>query len=318
MIELDGYSLVAIYSAMAIYTIAFVLFAVDMAQRSSRKAPPRPEKTPGQVAQFRGAVTVLQQKSPPAEAPTVATRIGQAAFALVVLGWLLHVGGVVLRTLAQGFVPWASMFEFSLTSSAISVGVFIVIQRWLDVKFLGVYLVGFTLLSLGVGTVNFYVPVKPLPPALDSYWLVIHVFVASLATAFFTLGAGLAIGQLVQSAREAGKRSFSWFTSLPDSTRLETMSYMLNVIGFVFWSFTLIAGAIWAERSWGRYWGWDNKEVWTFIVWVVYAGYVHARATRGWRGTRSSWLALVGFATVIFNYTAVNLFLPGLHAYSGI
>lgn len=96
------------------------------------------------------------------------------------------------------------------------------------------------------------------------------------------------------------------------------MSYMLNVIGFVFWSFTLIAGAIWAERSWGRYWGWDNKEVWTFIVWVVYAGYVHARATRGWRGTRSSWLALVGFATVIFNYTAVNLFLPGLHAYSGI
>jgi ABC-type transport system involved in cytochrome c biogenesis permease subunit len=93
---------------------------------------------------------------------------------------VLHVAGVVLRGVAQGFVPWANMFEFSLTSSAIVVGVFVVIQRWQDLKFLGVYITGFALVTLGVGTVNFYVPVKPLPDALDSYWLIIHVFVASL------------------------------------------------------------------------------------------------------------------------------------------
>ena len=92
----------------------------------------------------------------------------------------------------------------------------------------------------------------------------------------------------------------------------------MNIIGFIMWTFTLMAGAIWAETAWGRYWGWDTKEVWTFIIWVVYAGYIHARATRGWRGSRSAWLAIIGFSTVLFNFTVVNLFFKGLHAYSGL
>ena len=96
------------------------------------------------------------------------------------------------------------------------------------------------------------------------------------------------------------------------------MAYRVNVIGFVFWTFTLIAGAIWAERAWGRYWGWDTKEVWTFIIWTIFAGYIHARATRGWRGSRSAWLAIIGFTAVLFNFTIVNLFFKGLHAYSGL
>jgi cytochrome c-type biogenesis protein CcsB len=96
------------------------------------------------------------------------------------------------------------------------------------------------------------------------------------------------------------------------------MSYRLIVIGFVFWTFTLMAGSIWAEHAWGRYWGWDTKEVWTFIVWVMFAGYIHARATRGWRGSRSATLAIVGFGAVLFNFTVVNLFFKGLHSYSGL
>lgn len=154
---------------------------------------------------------------------------------------------------AQGFVPWANMFEFSLTSSAIVVGVFIVLQRWQNLKFLGVYVTGFALITLGVGTVNFYVPVKPLPPALDSYWLIIHVFVASLGTAFFAIGAGLSIVQLLQARREAGKKSLTLLKTLPDAVKLENLAYLVTVVGFVFWTFILIAGAIWAERAWGRY-----------------------------------------------------------------
>jgi cytochrome c-type biogenesis protein CcsB len=96
------------------------------------------------------------------------------------------------------------------------------------------------------------------------------------------------------------------------------MAYRVNVIGFVLWTFTLIFGAIWAERAWGRYWGWDTKEVWTFVVWVVFAGYIHARATRGWRGSRSAILAIIGFAAVLFNFIVVNMFFTGLHAYSGL
>ena len=107
-------------------------------------------------------------------------------------------------------------------------------------------------------------------------------------------------------------------SALPGSERLEDLAFRVNVVGFILWTFTLVAGAIWAEAAWGRYWGWDTKEVWTFIIWVVYAGYLHARGTKGWRGTPSAWLSIVGFATVMFNFGVVNVFFKGLHSYSGL
>jgi cytochrome c-type biogenesis protein CcsB len=111
------------------------------------------------------------------------------------------------------------------------------------------------------------------------------------------------------------KRVLALFT---EELKLEKMAYRFNIIGFILWTFTLIAGAIWAERAWHRYWGWDTKEVWTFIIWTIYAGYLHANATRGWSGRRSAWLALIGFAAILFNFTIVNLFFKGLHVYSGL
>src|SRR5699024_9618109 len=103
----------------------------------------------------------------------------------------------------------------------------------------------------------------------------------------------------------------------PSSLALENWSYRLNALGFVLWTFTLIAGSIWAEQAWGRYWNWDTKEVWTFVIWVLYAGYLHARATRGWTGTRSAWLNITGFLAVVFTYTIVNLYFPSLPSYAG-
>jgi cytochrome c-type biogenesis protein CcsB len=216
-------------------------------------------------------------------------------------------------------VPWANLFEFSLTGTAIIMGVFLAAQLWKDLRFLGAYATGIVVLLLTLATVNFYVDVVPLPPPLQSAWLVIHVLVAILGTGFFAIGAGLSITQLLQQRREAGKFGrVGFLKTLPGSEALEALAYRVNVVGFVLWTFTLICGAIWAERAWGRYWGWDTKEVWTFIIWVVFAGYIHARATRGWRGSRSAWLAIIGFAAVIFNFTIVNIFFQGLHAYSGL
>jgi cytochrome c-type biogenesis protein CcsB len=184
---------------------------------------------------------------------------------------------------------------------------------------------GFALLVLGSATTLFYVQVKTLMPALQSYWLVIHVTVAVLATAFFNIAAALSVAYLLRSwgwleksklpIAQIAKRVLTVF---PESRKLEQLSYRFNVIGFMLWSFTLVAGAIWAERAWHRFWGWDTKEVWTFIIWTIYAGYLHATATRGWTGARAIWLSLVGFAAVIFNFTIVNLFFKGLHVYSGL
>jgi cytochrome c-type biogenesis protein CcsB len=296
---------------MAVYTLAFVLFTVDLSRRSVA-APAVVEATVGSS----GGTTVLER---PAPATTTSPRYLRAAFALTIVGWVLHVAAAIFRGVAAGRVPWANMFEFSLTATAIIVGVFLAVQLWQDLRFLGSFILGFVVLALGVATVNFYVDVVPLPPALQSAWLVIHVFVAALSTGLFAIGAGLSIAQLLQARREAGKAvRLRFLDTLPDAERLETMAYRVVVVGFVFWTFTLIAGAVWAERAWGRYWGWDTKEVWTFIIWTLFAGYIHARATRGWRGARSASLAIIGFSAVIFNFTIVNLFFKGLHAYSGL
>ena len=243
----------------------------------------------------------------------------RAAMALTILAWVIHVASTVLRGIAAARVPWANMFEFTLTATAIIVGVFLVVQLWQDLKYVGAFVTGFATIALVAATIVFYVDVVPLPPALQSVWIVIHVFVATLGTGFFGLGAALSILQLMRLRRDSGGLTrASYLETIPSADRLENLAYRLNIVGFVFWTFTLIFGAIWAERAWGRYWGWDTKEVWTFIIWVLFAGYIHARATRGWRGARSAWLAIIGFAAVVFNFTVVNMFFKGLHAYSGL
>lgn len=301
---LSQYSVLALYSAMALYAIAFVLFTLDLARGAADDGAPVGEAK---------TVAVAQPKR----------KLARIALALTVLGWTLQLAATVMRGLAASRVPWANMYEFAMTGTLIIIGVFLLVNLKWDMKFLGSFVTGLVLLLLGLAATRYYVEIVPLPPALQSYWLVIHVFVATLATGFFALGFALSLMQLLQTRREAAaaagaKTKLAFLTRLPDAAQLENYAYRLIIIGFVLWTFTLIAGAIWAEKAWGRYWGWDTKEVWTFIIWTIYAGYIHARSTRGWRGTRSAWLAMIGFAAVIFNFTVVNIFFKGLHAYSGL
>ena len=307
MIEtLATYSLVGVYSAMAVYTLAFLFYSVDISTRAARPQADITHQAQGSVATTT-EVTVR------------ATFYQRAATAMMVIAWVVHLSATVLRGIAGGRVPWANMFEFGLTATLLISAVFLGSLLWRDLSYLGAFVSGFVLLALGIVTVNYYVDVVPLPPALQSYWLVIHVFVASLATAFFALGSGLSIYQLIRSRVDrSGGEVPRLMASLPRADTLEALAYRLYVIGFVLWTFTLIAGAVWAERAWGRYWGWDVKEVWTFIIWVIFAGYIHARATRGWRGDRAAWLGLIGFGALIFNYAIVNVFFTGLHSYSGL
>lgn len=305
MLDFGYLSLVGVYSAMAVYTLAFLAFTWDLATRSAKKPVP-----------------VMAGGGREAEAPAAPATWGpfqRIGLTLSVLAWIVHLLATIGRGIAGNRVPWANMFEFGLTSTLLIVAVFLGTLFWKDLGYLGAYITGFVLLALGVVTVNFYVDVVPLPPALQSGWLVIHVFVASTATAFFALGAALSVLQLVRARYEARQMANARImNTLPGSSVMESLAYRLNVVGFVLWSFTLIAGAIWAERAWGRYWGWDVKEVWTFIIWVLFAGYIHARATRGWRGSRAAWLGIIGFGAVLFNYTVVNIAFTGLHSYSGL
>ena len=334
-LSLDGVSLLLVWTAIATYVLAFVAYTVDLAQRSARTTSPRQrQRTPVLIGTAdpanRGAPLAADRAqpdeiyAPPSQRPRLLwARIGTA---LTVLAFLFQLGGTIARGTAAERVPWANMYEFALTGTVLIVAVYLFALRWYDLRFLGAFLVGMIVLLLGGATLSFYVEVVPLMDPLKSIWLVIHVFVASLATALFALACGLSATQLLQSRRErrasispesAGRRS-GFLRTLPSGEVLETLAYRFVIVGFMFWTFTLIAGAIWANDSWGRYWGFDTKEVWTFVIWVLYAGYIHARATRGWRGNRSAWLCIIGFAAVLFNFAVVNVYFPGLHSYSGL
>ncbi|MEN9716001.1 MAG: hypothetical protein RJA35_1468 [Actinomycetota bacterium] len=301
--SLSRFTELGIYASMIFYAAAFVVFAMNLARSASEKSTAR----------------------------TSAGRMESAAVALVIIAVFFHGIGVFGRGLAVQRVPWANMYEFTITSTFVAVAIYSIVQVFRkDIRFIGILISGFVTLALGLATTLWYVQAKSLMPALQSYWLLIHVTVAILATAFFNIAAALSIAYLFKTAKwvqEPGKalannvvfKTFKRILSLfPTEEKLEQTSYRFNIIGFILWSFTLIAGAIWAERAWHRYWGWDTKEVWTFIIWTIYAGYLHANATRGWHGKRSAWLVVVGFAAIIFNFTIVNLFFKGLHVYSGL
>jgi cytochrome c-type biogenesis protein CcsB len=332
-LSLDGISLLLVWTAIATYLLAFIAYTIDLAQRSVPASVPRRE--PALVGATAAAdsgggepppAPPRDMRVPPAQrSRLVWARIGTA---LTVLAFLFHLGGTILRGISAERVPWANMYEFALTGTVLIVAVYLAVLRRYDLRFLGAFLIGMVVLLLGGATITFYVEVVPLMDPLKSVWLVIHVFVASLATALFAIACGLAVTQLLQARRERRTTAITgddvrrsgprFLATLPPADALESLAYRFVIVGFVFWTFTLIAGAIWANDSWGRYWGFDTKEVWTFVIWVLYAGYIHARATRGWRGTRSAWLCIIGFITVLFNFTIVNMFFKGLHAYSGL
>jgi cytochrome c-type biogenesis protein CcsB len=334
-----------VYSAMTVYTAALGAFALDLAGRgaAARPAPvaaPRGAARPAVVpAGAAGAVDVQDRPSAPSGEGTdgadaegdpgaVARRrwanAGGIAVSLTWLAFLLHLGAVVTRGVSAGRAPWGNMYEFCTAGAVVVTGAFLVVLQRRDIRYLGTFVVGPVLLTLGLAVTVLYTPSAQLVPALQSYWLLIHVTVAFVASALFTLGFSTSVVQLVQGRREAARAAGRepargrFMDALPSSVELERSAYRLHVVAFPLWTFTVIAGAIWAEHAWGRYWNWDPKEVWSFIIWVVYAGYLHARSTRGWDGRRAAWFAIAGYACLLFNFLVVNVFFVGFHSYSGV
>ncbi len=338
--SLDTVSVLLIWTAIAIYALAFVAYTIDLSRRGAEAASRKGDRARELVGVGAvGRTSIDQMRIEQQHAATALTARGtqrdrplwaRIGTSLTWLGFIFHVGADVTRGIDAGRVPWSNMYEFSMTGTMLIVGVYLVVLFRYDLRFLGSFVTGLITLLMG-GAMMLRVDVTPLSDPLKSPWLVIHVFVASLATALYALAFALSVLQLMQSRRERKalaaaedpdaappRMGPTFLRILPSSDALESLAYRFAIIGFIFWSFTLIAGSIWANDAWGRYWGFDTKEVWTFVIWVVYAGYIHARATRGWRGTRSAWLSIIGFASVMFNFTIVNLFFKGLHVYSGI
>ena len=252
-------------------------------------------------------------------------RAAGIAMSLTWLAFLLHASAVLARGLAVHRPPWGNMYEFACAGSAVVTAVFLVACLRKDLRFLGLFVTGPVLLTLGLAVTVLYTQAGQLVPALKSYWLAIHVTrgVHLLGAARAGLlghralpGAGLAGDAGGPRAAEVGGQLHG--ARCRSAAELDQAAYRLHAIAFPLWTFTIVAGAIWAENAWGHYWGWDPKEVWSFVIWVIYAGYLHARATRGWGPRKAAYIACVGFAALLFNFLVVNIWIVGLHSYAGV
>ena len=286
-----------IYAAMTVYTLAFLTHAIEVAWSI---------KTP--------AASVKKTKLDFSRTE----RVGRLASAFMIIGFLLLLVAVVLRGISANRVPWGNMYEFSITGALAFSAAYLFGLKKYKIRFLGLPVAIAVLLTLGTAITLLYRPSAPLVPALKSPWLVIHVSTAIISGGVFLLANCIAGTYLILDRYEQKGVRPNWALKLPTLEVLDNLSYRLVALVFPLWSFSVIAGAIWAEAAWGRYWGWDPKETWAFITWVAYAAYLHARVTVGWRGRKAAWLCLFAGSTFLFNYIYVNVWGTGRHTYSGL
>jgi len=263
--------------------------------------------------------------SPPKEAPRDDGRaawFGRFAVAATALGALFQIGCLVTRGVAAGRAPFGNMYEFVSAVCVVGVVAWLVLVLRRPVRHLGVFVMAVVLMMLGIAGSLLYAEAAPLMPALNSYWKEIHVPCMVSASGIFMVGFVTASLYLIRQRYDAriaaGKPVGSLAARLPEAATLERLTFRLHAIAFPIWTIGIILGALWAEAAWSRYWGWDPKETWAFVSWVVYAAYLHARATAGWRGRRATWIAVLGWATMMVNLFAINLVTSGLHSYAGV
>ena len=292
-----------VYSAMGIFALSFLAHTFETAW--AVKAPQTEVSESG---------TVLTKTLD----YTRTERAARIATAMMILGFLLLLGGVIARGISNKHVPWGNMYEFSITGSLALTGAYLLALRKHDLRWLGLFISISVLLTLGTAVTLLYRDSAPLVPALNSPWLVIHVIAAIISGGVFLLSNVIAGAYLYLDAMESKGDRKPWAKRLPDLETLDQLSYRLVAFVFPLWTFAVIAGAIWAEAAWGRYWGWDPKETWAFITWVAYAAYLHARVTVGWRGKKAAWLCLLAGSTFLFNYIYINVWGTGRHTYSGL
>jgi cytochrome c-type biogenesis protein CcsB len=272
---------------------------------------------------------VASAGEPPASLPTVdeskqyrITMFGALAFYLTIIGCAAHFVGLVGRGMAAdpNRVPWGNMYEFTITGSFVVVLGYLLLRKRYGLSWMGPIVTAIELVLLMVAVLWLYDPIAPLSDALLSYWLVIHVMSAIIATGAFTLG-GITSALYLVKARSLAKGkvvAHGYVARLPSLATLDRVSYRIHAFGFPVWTFAvLISGPIWAHQAWSSYWNWDPKEVCAFITWVLYAAYLHARSTAGWKGRNAAILALVGVASLWFNFIGINYFsTTSQHAYT--
>ncbi|MEU3018372.1 c-type cytochrome biogenesis protein CcsB [Nocardiopsis sp. NPDC007018] len=310
-----------IIAMIVTYAAALFLFAIEAAYgrriklRAGRLMPVGAGSVEGADDDIEVSVRTHE-----GEAAASQSVLGRIALGVTALGFVFGLAQIITRGLAAGRWPWGNMFEFVVAMCLVAVGALLYAAWRYQARFLGAFVLVPVLLLLGIGVRWLYVDPGPLIPALQSYWVPIHVSAVIIAGGAFMVSGAAGITYLVAHRAEAkralGEKVVGIAGRLPSPELLDRISHRFILFAFPLWTFGVIAGSVWADEAWGRFWGWDPKEVWSFISWVIYAAYLHARATGGWRGPKATWINVIGFLTVMFNFFAVNYMFSGLHSYA--
>ncbi|MEI2778903.1 MAG: c-type cytochrome biogenesis protein CcsB [Tetrasphaera sp.] len=333
---LAHYANYSIYSAIVVLTLSMLAYAAYLARAVPARAGDRERVLVGaggvasQSASPVGAGSTSAGSSSATdpgddegasagEPAAYGQKMGRIAGNFAWLGTLLLGAAVVLRGLSVQRAPFGNLFEFVSAASLAVMLAFCLWSQRRDLRWLGVFVVTPVLLLLLLATQVLYTQAAALMPALQSYWLTIHVTVAIISVGIFTLaGIVTALYLVMDHYERRGAELPRWARLLPRAADLERTSYSMHIVAFPLWTFTVMAGAIWARQAWASYWNWDPKEVWSFVIWVVYAAYLHARATTGITRQKAAWIALAGLTCIVVNYTIVNVYFVGQHSYSGL
>ncbi|WP_405133053.1 c-type cytochrome biogenesis protein CcsB [Nocardia sp. NBC_01388] len=319
-LTLSHYSDLAFGSSFAVYLIAAVLLVAEFASSrvpANASAPRALVASGGGPPVIQGPAKVIVQPS-----RSRAERLGRMGQSVIGVGFGLHVASIALRGLATHRAPWGNMYEFVSLACAAGVLAGLVILRGPVLRRLWSFaLLGVLLLMFVAGDL-LYTTAAPVVPALQSYWLIIHVSIVSTGSGVFLIS-GVASALFIVRQRYSGEsRQASllgrFAQRLPDAATLDRVAYRTTIFAFPLFSAGVILGAVWAEAAWGRFWGWDPKESTSFLAWVIYAAYLHARATSGWREGKAAWINIAGFTAMLFNLFVINIVVSGLHSYAGL
>ncbi|RSN58421.1 c-type cytochrome biogenesis protein CcsB [Amycolatopsis sp. WAC 04182] len=315
---LSQYSDYSYTTAAAIYVLALMFALVEQGfGAKGRLAAERSKQKARELVGAGGPPAYGTPVEPPREVGRP-ERIGRMGAALLVLAALLHLAAIVLRGLAVHRAPWGNLYEYGMATTFIAVVTWIVIMRKFPVRHLTGFLLLPVVILMFVNGTMLYTTAAPVQPALQSYWLIIHVSAAIIGSGVFLVPGVASVLYLFRAAHDDNPAKFAKFgPKLPAADVLDRIAYRTTIFAFPIFTFGVLCGAVWAEAAWGRFWGWDPKETVAFVAWVVYAAYLHSRATAGWRGKRAAIINIVGFSATIFNMFFVNLVTSGLHSYAG-
>ena len=308
-------------TAFIVYIVALILAFIYYGRVNSVIEARREALAEQKVLVGAGGPEVVEKQKSDEDMIANARKWAGMTQALVWVGVALHLVAFVTRGLAAGRFPLGNLYEYILFMTAVIMVVAAVVVQRKNWHTVWPWLLFPMVIAMFLNSTVFHMQAAPVVPALQSYWMPVHVSTVSIGASVGLVSGAFALLYLLRMRQPRGEEHGflgAILRPLPDAKTLDQIAYKTAVVTLPLFGIGIVFGAIWAEVAWGRFWGWDAKETVSMVTWILYAAYLHARATAGWKSTAAAWINVFAMAMTIFNMTYVNTVIAGLHSYAGL